>query len=138
MDWVDPTLEEVKAIDEEFDFPIVGIIKALSSEERKLISDSLLFKPDFRGDYLKRQEKWINDFKWFWSKNHNGSLESSCCNDDLLKSRELERYRLFYAAKYPERMDIIHPNERTSRFLEETTYAVRIIRDYIEMKKMMK
>ncbi len=134
MDWVEPTLEEANTIDDETDFPIVGIIKALSCEERKLISDSLLFKKEFFRDYLGRQEKWINDFEWFWTINHNGEYDNSKCNDSLLESHELERYRLFYAAKYPERMEIIHQNERTFKFLEETSFAIRIIKDYIEMK----
>jgi hypothetical protein len=137
MDWKDPTEQEVKNLHDKLDFPIIGIIKALSPEDRKLISDSLLYKPEFKEEYLKEQKGWIEEFKWFWGKNHNKNPSefSMDFSVDYIKSAEGERYRLYYSAKYPERMEVIHINRRTLDFLTEVEDAIKVVKSYIELTK---
>lgn len=139
MDWQDPTIQEVKTLHDKSDFAIIGVIKAISPEDRKLIYNSLIFKSEFREVYLKEQEPWIKDFNWLWGINHCKEVyEPSRCNDDLLESHELERYRLYYAAKYPERMEIIHINRRTLDYLLETEDVLKVVRSIISMLPNLK
>jgi hypothetical protein len=130
MDWKEPTEDEIRAAHDSSDLPIIAIIKGLSSEDRKLIYNSLSVKEDHKEDFMKTQEPWIRDFKHYWRQNHCDEDPDSNPQEfsaDYLKSCENERFRLYYAAKYPDRVRIEHPeNTRALEFMLETCNAVEI------------
>lgn len=68
MDWKEPTEEEKRAIHDPLDIPIIGVIKGLSCDDKKLIYDSISVKPEYREDYDLTQKPWISDFKKYWGK----------------------------------------------------------------------
>jgi hypothetical protein len=128
MDWCEPTEEEKKAIHNALDLPIIAIIKGLSCEDRKSIYDSLAVKSEYMDDFMKNQEPWISDFKKYWGENHKKDPDQ--CPEfgtDFLISHEYERFRLYYAAKHPERVRIERAdNKRALEFMIETSDAIRV------------
>jgi len=128
MDWKEPTEEEKRAIRDSRDIPIIAVIKGLTPEDRKLIYDSIRIKSEYEKDFEKTQEPWIEDFKTYWGENHHRD-PSSCTEEfstDFLNSCEYQRFRLYYAAKYPERIEINHVNRRTLDFFVESEEFLRI------------
>ncbi|MEK6827158.1 MAG: hypothetical protein AABX99_01590 [Nanoarchaeota archaeon] len=128
MDWQDPTEEERKAIHDPSDIPIICVIKGLSCEYRKLIYDSIRVKSEYEKDFEETQLPWISDFKEYWGENHHKDPDS--CTDefstDFFNSREYERFRLYYAAKHPDRIEIKKVNRRALEFLLEIDEAIKI------------
>jgi hypothetical protein len=101
----------------------------LSPEDRKLIYNSISVKEEYRKEYDNRQLPWISDFKGYWAKNHDNKDPDEFVHEfsvDFLKSCENERYRLYYAAKYPERVEIKKVNRKVLEFLLETEEFLRI------------
>ncbi|VVB82797.1 Uncharacterised protein [uncultured archaeon] len=127
MDWQEPTEEEKRAIRDSRDIPIIAVIKGLSCEDRKLIYDSIAVKSEYETDFMKTQEPWIEDFKTYWGENHHQDpSDSPEFGNDFVNSREYERFRLYYAAKHPDRIEIKHLNRRTLDFFVETEEFLRI------------
>jgi len=128
MDWMEPTEQEKKAVRDPLDIPIIAVIKGLGCEDRKLIYDSIRVKEDYQADFMETQGFWISDFKEYWIENHNYQDPTGCVEfgNDLVNSKEFERFRLYYAAKYPERIEIKKVNKRVLEFLLETEEFMRI------------
>ena len=128
MDWNNPTEAEKKAIRDLRDIPIIAVIKGLSCEDRKLIYDSIKVKDEYRDDFMKSQEPWISDFKEYWGQNHHQDPDicSGEFSTDYLNSHENERFRLYYAAKHPDRVEIKKVHRRVLEFLLETEEFIRI------------
>ena len=129
MDWTTPTPEEIRAIHDPSDLQIIAIIKGLSPADRKLIYDSLRVKEEHRPDFDKSQEPWIRDFKHYWRENHcqDPDIATGEFSTDYLTSCQNERFRLYYAAKHPDRVRIEHPeNVRALEFLVETHDAIQL------------
>ena len=125
---MDPTEEEKKAIHDPLDIPIIAVIKGLDCDDRKLIYDSIKIKDEYKDDFMKTQEPWISDFKKYWGEN-NHKDPSSCSDEfskDYLKSHEYERFRLYYAAKHQDRIEIKKVNRKTLEFFLETEEFIRI------------
>lgn len=128
-EWAEPTAEEKKAIRNPLDIPIIAVIKGVSPEDRKLIYDSIDVKDEFRGHYKELQLPWVSDFKGYWAKNHNNKDPDEYVGEfieDYKKSCENERYRLYYAAKYPEKIEIKKVNRKVLEFLLEAEEFLRI------------
>ena len=125
---MEPTEQEKKAVRDPLDIPIIAVIKGLSCDDRKLIYDSIRVKEDYKDDFMSLQKPWISDFKEYWSENHNHQDPDGCVEfgNDLVNSKEFERFRLYYAAKYPERVEIKNVNQRTLEFFLEAEEFMRI------------
>ena len=128
MDWKDLNDEEKKAIRDSRDVPIIAVIKGLACEDRKLIYDSIKIKSEYEPDYNESQRPWISDFKGYWKENNHKDPEvcSEEFSADFIKSHEYERFKLYYAAKHPERVEIKHINRRTLDFFAEIEDFLRI------------
>ena len=140
MDLIEPTEEEKKAIHDLHDLPIIAIIKGLSSEDRKLIYDSIAVKQDYKKDFGNIQLPWISDFKHYWAQNHkyDPELDPARFSDDYIRSHECERFRLYYAAKYPERVVIEKPqNVKALEFMIETAQAIRMSKLISDLPKLL-
>lgn len=125
MDWHTPTAEEIKAIRDPADIPIISVVDGINDQDRKLIYDSLEIKEEYKSDFMKVQTLWLSDFKNYWGKNHH--KEPDGCEEfgnDLVNSHEYERFRLYYAGKHPERINI-KINKRVLEFLLETEQATK-------------
>jgi hypothetical protein len=126
MDWHNPTIEEIKAIHNPADIPVISVVDGLTNEDRKLIYDSLEIKPEYKSDFTNVQTLWLSDFKNYWGKNHK--IEPDGCEEfgnDLVNSHEYERFRLYYAAKHPEGVIIKKVNKKVLEFLLETEQATK-------------
>jgi len=131
MDWCEPTEDEKKALRNKEDLPIIGVIKGLNSEDLQLIYESLAVKDEYRKDYMETQTTWISDFKGYWGVNHKQDPDTSPeFGTDLLNSHEPQRFRLYYAAKYPERVEVRKIHRKTLDFLIETEDALKVVKAY--------
>jgi hypothetical protein len=124
-----PTEEEKRAIHDPSDLPIIALIKGLSEEERKLIYNSIKIKFCYQSDFEERQMPWIGDFKHYWKENNHKDpeVDTGEFSTAFLQSHEYERFRLYYAAKYPDRVIIDKPqNVRALEFMIETNNAIEV------------
>jgi hypothetical protein len=136
MDWCELTEEEKKALKNKEDLPIIGVIKGLNSEDLQSIYESLAVKEEYREDFMKTQITWISDFKGYWGVNHNRDPDTSPeFGIDFLNSHEPQRFRLYYAAKYPERVEIRKIRRKTLDFLTETEDAIKVVKAYNSLIK---
>jgi hypothetical protein len=138
-DWHDPTPQEIKAIHNISDVPIIAVIDGLSCEDRKLIYDSIVVKEEYKEDFKNIQIPWMGEFKGYWRENHDNKNPTGCpeFGTDLVNSHEYERSRLYYAAKYPDRVDFKNKNKRTLEFFWEVDSAIKIgnaIISYLQIK----
>jgi hypothetical protein len=136
-DWHSPTPQEIKAIHDPYDIPIISVIDGLPCKDRKLIYDSIEVKDEHKEEYNHRQLSWISDFKEYWSENHNNQDTTGCAEfgTDFINSKEFERFRLYYAAKHPERMNITGINKRTLDFFVEVEEAIEFGNSIIPLIK---
>jgi len=129
MEWAEPTEQEKRAIHNPLDIPIIAVIKGVNPEDRKLIYDSIDLKEEFREHYKELQLPWVSDFKGYWAKNHDNKDPDEYSGEfiaDYKKSCEFERFKLYYAAKYPNNIIIKHVNRRDLEFLLETDEFLRV------------
>jgi hypothetical protein len=139
MDWHDPTPQEIKAIHNVYDVPIIAVIDGLSEEDRKFLYNSIVVREEYKEDFKNIQILWMGDFKGYWKENHQNKDPTECpeFGDDFVKSCEYERSRLYYAAKYPDRVDLKNKSKRTLEFFLEIDSAIKIgnaIISYLKIK----
>lgn len=128
VDWKDLTEKQIQAIRDKSAIPIIAVIDGISSEDRKLIYNSIITKPEYAKHFEELQSPWISDFKGYWGKDHDKNPDD-CVSEfstDYLKSCECERFRLYYAAKYPERVEITKVSRRVLEFFLEADEFMRI------------
>jgi hypothetical protein len=128
MDWINLPEQEIKAIHDKRDYPLISLIKSLSDQERGLIDKSIIVKDEYKGEYIHLQEPWIRDFKTYWRENHHKN-PTGCVEfgEDLTKSGEGERYKLYYSAHNPDKIEVIKVNSKTLEFLSKAIETVKIV-----------
>lgn len=127
MDWHDPTEQEKKAIHNVLDCPIVAIIDGLTPGDRKKIYDSIWIKDEHKVEYNHLQIPWISDFKEYWGEKHCQDPDtSSRFSEEYLESGECERYKLYYAVKNPDKIEIRKVNRRVLEFFLEADEVIKI------------
>jgi hypothetical protein len=99
--WNNLSEEEKRAIHDPRDYPIISVIKKLSHEQVRDIAKSVRVKDDFLTHYLKEQKLWIRDAKWYMGINLNRDVSNLELADEILERGLGEKFRLYYAAKYP-------------------------------------
>ncbi len=121
--WHNLSIEERGVIDNEEDCPIISVIDGLSYDFLERVYHSLELKKFFFKEYLKEEKKWGEKNKYLWGAEHHKN--PSICSDyvqDFIDSRLPQRFRLYYAAKNPNRFEK-NFNEETKLFFSEVYFA---------------
>jgi len=108
--WHNLTEEEKGAIRDPRDYPLLSVIDGLSSQERRSIYRAIRFKDI--GDYKREELPWLRDFIHYLVENRK-KKDLDCSPetinkiffDEMEKDGIHERFRLYYAAKFRDRIE---------------------------------
>jgi len=124
--------QEKKAIHDPKDYPIFSFIKSLFPDERKKIDKVMRVKDAFLSHYNQTEKTWISDCRLYTDQNlrkegleHSPDIVEGLVVREILQGDLGERFKLYYGAKYPKRMNF-SDSEELSDFLEEIEIAKAI------------
>ena len=95
--WHDLTDEEKNAIHNPGDYPIISVIKGIPQGVLNKL-DALLVSLSSDKSFFNEELPWVRDFLWY--KN-----EKKACGDNSSWGRMCIEYRLYFAAKHPDRIE---------------------------------
>jgi len=124
--WHELSEEERKAVRNPTDCPIISVIDGLSPEDRGQIYNSIKVKPNYYIDFAKTQKAWMEDLCWYMGQKLKKDVRN--CKEFLeeINGAFHERFRLYYAAKNPNNIEIIKVNQKTLEFLLEVEEVIKI------------
>jgi len=135
--WAELTEGEKKVIRDKREYPIFSVIKGMPNETRKEIYNSMRVKDVFSGVYGHTEAGWVSFFEDCYCEKHGitrEELRRNCPESNKLKVDEAteflcsalpERFKLYFAAKFRDEMDIIHLNDKTDAFFFQVDYYLR-------------
>lgn len=128
--WHNLTDEEKRAIRDPNDYPILSIVDGFSPEERRRIYGSIKFKD--LAHYKAEEIPWLRDFIHYLVENRKKKdLDVSIDTinkiffDEMNQDGIHERFRLYYAAKFREKIEPPMYREAID-FLSEVDKALTI------------
>ncbi|MFZ1970613.1 MAG: hypothetical protein WAU65_00310 [Candidatus Nanoarchaeia archaeon] len=127
--WRDLTDEEVNAIHNPRDIPIISIIGGLSHDERKVIYDQIKIRRKYFKDFMDRQGVWLDDHKWYigedLERNHRCEDPNDILTNEVIAGDgENVRFRIYYAVKCTQRIEGPPYSPELSDFLNEVYETV--------------
>ena len=131
--WYDLSSEEERAIRDPEDYPVISFIDGIPHDGneglRKKVYSSIIFKQRYRKEYMDMQERWICDFEEYWGiDHHRNPLGSREFGNDLVNGAQYERFRLYFATKFPYKMKIRKRSPEVRKFFRQA----KIVRKSIE------
>lgn len=107
------TDEEKGVIDDPKDYPIFEVINAIPLEDLRLMADCIGYRPGCLSHVNSEQKKWLEKEKYFLGETLGRNVDSIM---DLLPDMQEKgialRYRLFFALKYPDEIELHVPCSR--------------------------
>lgn len=132
--WRDLKPDELKAIHNREDYPIIAVVDGLSEDERKEIYSSIKVKPDYCNDFAQQQTTWINDLCYYLGQKLGKDAKDCQELSQEINGPFHERFRVYYAAKYPNRIEVFKVNRLTLDFLTEIDDINRLEKLVINQK----
>jgi hypothetical protein len=120
--WHDLTEAEKRAIRDPKDEPIISVIKAIPQDVLKKLDMLLEFLPadEF---FIPEELPWVKDFLWY--KNEKG------CEEGVSWDRMCAEYRLYFAARHPDRIKGPHVYKIKS-FIKWITFEKPKIKKFLK------
>lgn len=129
---------EKKAIRNPEDYPIISTIDGLSKKDLSMINRAIFIDSknhELFHEYMDEEKPWVTDFQHYYGENHKDLVDAvhttSFC-DEFKHSNLCKRYRLYFAAKHPNKIEILKKYkgyEKANIFLSLVKEEMRIAKE---------
>lgn len=135
--------EEKNAIPNQEDYPIISIINGLWKTAYISFDmiDKVIHIPskdrDLFHQYLSEERVWVNDFEYYYGQNHKDitdAIHTPPFCEEFKKSDICKRYRLYFAAKHPDKIKILKEWDE-SKDLKKSEEASKKINAFLSLVK---
>lgn len=123
--WHELSDKEKKAIHNSRDYIFISVIDGIPGRLLDVIYKSIQIRDEYRCFYNELQKQWISDMIWYLGeKIHGDARRSQELSEKMLEEHLCERFRLYFAAKNPNKIEVIHENKFVRDFLSEVNREI--------------